>query len=174
MNKLKAMNVKRPYSVDLSAQMAVCDANFIRILQLLPSMEYGAKRDISFNNQLSVNVPPKDSLSTSIEVIESFKYTSTIRIANLPNQSLAMAGSYYRFPEMLIRMYHDAKTAEVISYQQARYFKAKYPLPNKSMYQADEKEQINFFLSEWLSFCQKEGLCSSSTLAENLPTKTAA
>ena len=82
--------------------------------------------------------------------------------------------AYYRAPEMLVRMYHDAKTAEVISFQQARFIKARYPLPNKEMYQADEKQQINFFLSEWLSFCQKEGLCSSTTLAENLPARTAA
>jgi uncharacterized protein len=168
------MNLKRPYSIDLSAQMAVCDANFIRILQLLPGMEFGAKREISFNNQLNLNLQSVNSLTTTLEVIESFKYTSTIRLANLSNQAFTKDDCYYQSPEMLIRMYHDAKTAEVISYQQARYFKAKYPLPNKSMYQADEKEQINFFLSEWLSFCQKEGLCSSSTLAENLPTKTAA
>jgi uncharacterized protein YqiB (DUF1249 family) len=169
-----SVNLKRPYSIDLSAQMAVCDANFIRILQLLPSMEIGVKRDISFNNSLNLNAQPRDSLTTTIEVIESFKYTSTIRIANLSSQSATQADSYYQPPEILIRMYHDAKTAEVISYQQARYFKAKYPLPNKSMYQADEKEQVNFFLSEWLSFCQKEGLCSFTTLAENLATKTAA
>ncbi len=171
---MKFMNVKRPYSLDLSAQMAVCDANFIRILQLLPDMEFGAKREISFNNQLNLNLQPANSLTTTLEVIESFKYTSTIKLANLSNQAFTKTDCYYQSPEMLIRMYHDAKTAEVISYQQARYFKAKYPLPNKSMYQADEKEQINFFLSEWLSFCQKEGLCSSTTLAENLPTKTAA
>ncbi|MDG2090776.1 MAG: DUF1249 domain-containing protein [Gammaproteobacteria bacterium] len=166
------MNVKRPYSIDLSAQMAVCDANFIRILQLLPSLEFGSKREISLNNQLRVQI--EDCLTTTLEVIESFKYTSTIRIANLHNQSDSNKGSYYQSPEMLIRMYHDAKTAEVISYQQARYFKAKYPLPNKGMYQADEKDQINFFLSEWLSFCKKEGLCSSVYLAENLPTRAAA
>lgn len=168
------MKLKRPYSIDLSAQMAVCDANFIRILQLLPSIEFGVKRDISFNNQLNLNSRHQASLTTTIEVIESFKYTSTIRIANLSQPSTINTDSYYQAPEMLIRMYHDAKTAEVISYQQARYFKSKYPLPNKTMYQADEKEQINFFLSEWLSFCLKEGLCSSTTLAENLATKTAA
>lgn len=168
------MNVKRPYSIDLSAQMAVCDANFIRILQLLPNLEFGTKREISFNNELSFVTPRKDSLITTLEVIESFKYTSTIRIANLSNHSATANRSYYQPPEMLIRVYHDAKTAEVVSYQQAKYFKAKYPLPNKGMYQADEKEQINFFLSEWLSFCQKEGLCSSISLAKNLPTRTAA
>ena len=166
------MNIKRTYSIDLSAQMAVCDANFIRILKLLPSLEFGGKREISYNNLLYTQA--EDYLTTILEVIESFKYTSTIRIANLHNQSIANIGSNYHPPEMLVRMYHDAKTAEVISYQQARYFKAKYSLPNKGMYQADEKDQINFFLSEWLSFCQKEGLCSGVYLAENLPTRTAA
>lgn len=168
------MNVKRPYSIDLSAQMAVCDANFIRVLQLLPNLEFGAKREISFNNELNFITSRKDSLITTLEVIESFKYTSTMRMTNLSSHSATTTSSYYQPPEMLIRMYHDAKTAEVVSYQQAKYFKAKYPLPNKSMYQADEKEQINFFLSEWLIFCQKEGLCSSISLAENLPTRTAA
>lgn len=168
------MNAKKPYSIDLSAQMAVCDANFIRILQLLPSLELGEKREISFNNQLNINVKAKRSLTTILEVIESFKYTSTIRIANIEDPPSSDSASLYQSPEMLIRMYHDAKTAEVTSYQQARYIKAKYPLPNKGMYQADEKDQINFFLSEWLSFCQKEGLCSSVSLAENLPTKSAA
>ena len=175
------MSLKKPYSIDLSAQMAVCDANFIRILQLLPNLQLGLKRDINFTSELGLNtkrVNRKTDFLTTIEVIESFKYTSTIRIVNSYDPLESELGSeteaYYQAPEMLVRMYHDAKTAEVISYQQARYFKARYPLPNKSMYQADEKEQINFFLSEWLSFCLREGLCSSASLAENLPARTAA
>lgn len=154
--------------------MAVCDANFIRILKLLPILELGVKREISFTNGLYPGIQRYGLSVTTIEVIESFKYTSTIRVAYTLNKTPANKGSHYQAPEMLVRIYHDAKTAEVISYQKARYIKASYSLPNKEMYQADEKEQINFFLSEWLSLCQKEGLCSSTTLAENLPTRTAA
>jgi uncharacterized protein YqiB (DUF1249 family) len=173
------MKLKKPYSIDLSAQMAVCDANFIRILQLLPNLRQGLKREINFSNELGLNAASSHgNFLTTIEVIESFKYTSTIRIVTSSEKLDPGSGhdkaSFYQAPEMLIRMYHDAKTAEVISYQQARYFKARYPLPNERMYQADEKEQINFFLSEWLSFCLREGLCSNASLAENLPAKTAA
>lgn len=171
------MNIKRPYSIDLSAQMAVCDANFIRILQLLPILKFGVRREISFSNALVSGPQALDLSITTLEVIESFKYTSTIRISHsLKTKALNRENnlSLYQAPEMLVRMYHDAKTAEVISFQQARFIKARYPLPNIEMYQADEKEQINFFLSEWLSFCRKEGLCTSTTLAENLPAKTAA
>ncbi|MAM69789.1 MAG: cytoplasmic protein [Gammaproteobacteria bacterium] len=162
------MNVKRSYSIDLSAQMAVCDANYIRILQLLPKLNLGVRREISFAGRLPSGYV--DDSATVIEVIEKFKYTSTVRIA----QENEYSWSLYKTPEMLIRMYHDAKTAEVISYQQVRYLKAKYELPNKNMYQADEKEQINFLLSEWLCFCRQEGLCSSTALAEKLSAKSAA
>ncbi len=135
------MNVKKPYSIDLSAQMAVCDANYIRILQILPKLSLGVRREISFANSAEQAMPRGESPTTVIEVIEKFKYTSTVRIA----QSMQSSWTLYKVPEMFIRMYHDAKTAEVISYQQVRYLKAKYELPNKEFYLADEKEQINFY-----------------------------
>ncbi len=167
------MTVKQSYSIDLSAQMAVCDANFIRILQLLPNLDLGNRREINFYQALSLSNP--SCWATVLEVVESFKYTSTIRISHIDANNVEKTSDlFFQPPEMLIRIYHDAKTAEVVSYQQARFFKAKYPLLNKNMYQADEKEQINFFLGEWLSFCQKEGMCSSTSLADNLPAKTAA
>lgn len=164
------MNLKRPYSIDLSAQMAVCDANYIRILQILPKLSMGLRREICFPPQCSYSTRPEAYPSTVIEVIERFKYTSTVRISH----SVPEAGALFKAPEMLIRMYHDAKTAEVVSYQQVRYLKAKYELPNSQMYLADEKEQINFLLSEWLIYCQSEGLCTSHALAKIMPTRTAA
>ena len=150
--------------------MAVCDANYIRVLQILPKLSPGVRLEISFADHAEQANPGKESPTTVIEVIEQFKYTSTVRMA----QNMQSSWSLYKVPEMFIRMYHDAKTAEVISYQQVRYLRAKYELPNKDFYQADEKEQINFLLSEWLSFCQKEGLCSSTALASIFPAETAA
>lgn len=164
------MAVKRPYSIDLSAQMAVCDANFIRILQLLPDLSLGARREIGLVGMTASGLQRSGAIITTLEVTECFKYTSTIRIT----QSLDQTLEHYLAPEIIVRMYHDAKTAEVVSYQQVRYLKAKYPLPNKDMYQADEKEQINFFLSEWLSFCQREGLCLQTALMGNMPAMSAA
>lgn len=164
------MNLKRPYTIDLSAQMAVCDANYIKILQILPGYGMGVRREICFTPQFSFRTKPDAYPSTVIEVIERFKYTSTVRISH----SVPASAIPFKAPEMLIRMYHDAKTSEVISYQQVRYIKARYELPNTNMYQADEKEQINFLLSEWLSYCQREGLCTSQVLAEILTTRTAA
>ena len=60
-------------------------------------------------------------------------------------------------PEMLVRIYHDASTAEVISSQGQNNFQARYPRVNRMMYHSDEKNQINVFLGEWLSLCLEVG-----------------
>lgn len=63
-------------------------------------------------------------------------------------------------------MYHDASTAEVISYQRHREFKAFYEMPNREMRAPDEKQQLNVFLAEWLKICLDEGLCLNQKLSE--------
>lgn len=139
--------------------MAVCDANYIRLLQLLPELGLNSRREIIVGSP-----SPQPGLITLIEVTEQFRYTATVRISQLSVPDW----QDYQAPEMLVRVYHDARTAEVVSYQQHRYFRAMYPLPNRQMYQADEKEQLNFFLAEWLGVCQKEGLYPQDMLAEQL------
>ncbi len=58
---------------------------------------------------------------------------------------------------MEIRLYHDARMAEVISSQDIHQVKPRYDYPNKHMHQQDEKQQINQFLNEWLHLCLEHG-----------------
>ncbi|MDT8398655.1 MAG: DUF1249 domain-containing protein [Pseudomonadales bacterium] len=148
---------KKIYSIDLSAQMAICDANYIRILKLLPGFWPGSKRSLAF--PVHGLVEPG---ITRIEVIEKFTYTSTVRISQSTQDK-----DYYEPPVMLVRMYHDASTAEVITYQNHKYFKSVYPIPNARMYHADEKQQLNHFLAEWLSLCIEKGLCAGNPVGEH-------
>jgi len=60
-------------------------------------------------------------------------------------------------PRMTIRLYHDARMAEVISSQDVRQVKPRYDYPNVQMHQQDEKQQINQFLNEWLHLCLHQG-----------------
>ena len=60
-------------------------------------------------------------------------------------------------PRMSIRLYHDARMAEVISSQDIFQVKPRYDYPNKNMHQQDEKQQINQFLNEWLHLCLEHG-----------------
>lgn len=158
------MKVKN-YTIDLSEQMAVCDANYIRLLKLLGNPRSLNRRVVAFPHL--GHVSRREQISVCLEVMENFKYTSTIRISQQLVASKAKdldALSHYNAPEMIVRVYHDAKTAEVTSYQNHKYFKAVYPVPNPSMYQCDEKEQLNLFLAEWLNLCINEGLSNPAEL----------
>jgi len=138
--------------------MAVCDANYIRLLKLLGKARVQNPRRLINLPQLG-NTDSPEQLTVCLEVLEDFKYTSTIVIRQLVASSDVQKESfYYNAPEMVVRVYHDAKTAEVVSFQNHKYFKAIYSVPNQFMYQRDEKEQLNLFLAEWLNLCINEGL----------------
>jgi uncharacterized protein YqiB (DUF1249 family) len=175
---------RHKYTIDLIKQMAECDANYIRLLKLVPQLS--AYQDKSFLDYL---LPEKDSadkkkqelgqyssepekileglftefciadlrnqngkVTVEIKILEAFKYTTTLEI--IQKQELK---EWMTNPSMLVRAYHDASTAEVISYQGHKNFKSRYFQPNKKMYQSDEKIQINAFLGEWLSHCLEVG-----------------
>ena len=98
-------------------------------------------------------------ITTLIKNAEAFKYTNTLQIIQKPALT-----ELIKSPIMLVRIYHDASTAEVISSQGHKNFQARYPIFNPKMYHADEKKQINLFLGEWLSLCLREGRSSKLSL----------
>lgn len=175
---------KSSYSVDLIKQMAECDANYIRLLKLVPQLQ--AYRDNSFAEMAMLensshdralidelqnsNEPEKlleglfvefciadetsfgGKVTVEIEIVEAFKYTTTLEIRQKPVLEKWMTN-----PSMLVRAYHDASTAEVISYQGHRNLQPRYEQPNAKMYHSDEKMQVNRFLGEWLTHSLKVG-----------------
>lgn len=168
------------YSIDLIKQMAVCDANYIRLLKLLPQLAAYLDRSFashaaadsrpSASEQCSEHEPEKllegisrefciadleemdGKVSVEIKILEAFKYTTTLEIIQKP-----VLRKWMTNPSMLVRVYHDASTAEVVSYQGHRNLAPRYSQPNPKMYHADEKMQVNQFLGEWLSHCLKVG-----------------
>ena len=164
---------KNVYSIDLIKQMAECDANYIRLLRLLPVLAAHRQRDYSqvpsSLAQRPANAAPEKALeglsfvftlaeleaepvSVEIKILEAFKYTTTLEIVQRP-----VVREWMTNPSMLIRVYHDASTAEVVSYQGHRNLEARYAQPNPKMYQSDEKSQVNRFLGEWLTHCLDVG-----------------
>lgn len=97
-----------------------------------------------------------DFLSYSIVVNEVTRYTSLVTMtqdATIGGQHL----SKYLRPKMVIRLYHDARLAEVIANQDVRQVKPRYDYPNKAMHLPDEKQQMNIFLKEWLQLSLQLG-----------------
>jgi uncharacterized protein YqiB (DUF1249 family) len=99
-----------------------------------------------------------NSLNYQIQILDTAPYTTTIRM----EQKGATAA--YLKPQMDVRLYHDARMAEVMSSQHAGAFKPAYPYPNADMRQRDEKERVNCFLAEWLVFCLKHRQTVSSNI----------
>lgn len=66
------------------------------------------------------------------------------------------AGSW--LPPLLarVRLYHDARVAEVVEMQQCR-LQARYAYPNPAMHLPDEKLQTNRLFGEWLQHCLRFG-----------------
>ena len=137
---------KSLYNVDLSAHLAECELNYVRLLQLLPGM----REDTGERQQIRrVALSQGEHLLgvLALEVLETCPYTSTIEVRQ--EHSLY----WLPVPRLEGRVYHDARMAEVVGTQSARRFHGIYPYPNAAMHQPDEKTQLNLFLGEWLSHC---------------------
>ncbi len=134
--------------------MAECDANYMRLVTLFRNWQ---KHD-QCRFQLGDDRAATD---VTLEVIERNPYTTLWRIVQTPSaetRAPLAAFHWHPKPTMTIRLYHDAKSAEVVEYQNMRHFRPVYEYPNAKMHQPDEKFQLNRLLSEFLSLCLSRGV----------------
>lgn len=135
------------YRPNLSSLMNLCEVNYMMLLRLLADKEEAGESCQFFIS---------DFLSYRIVVNEVTRYTSLITMS----QDAVVHGcklSQFMSPKMVIRLYHDARMAEVISNQDVRQVKPRYQYPNTKMHLPDEKQQINLFLKEWLQLSLQLG-----------------
>lgn len=126
---------KRRYQPNVSEFLALCGRNYHKIQVWLPqNVEAGSKW------QVTGHVGQLDVL-----LIENTQYTQLIELSR-PVQ----AGDFVNQPKVLVRVYHDAQLAEVLSSQQIYRLYPVYDYPNPKMHQRNEKYQINAFLEELL------------------------
>ena len=85
-----------------------------------------------------------------IEILERCRYTTSLRLVQ---EDVSLKASTC----MDVRLYHDARMAEVLSFQGVGKLRASYQYPNDRMLQRDEKALCNEFLADWLSYCLKFG-----------------
>jgi hypothetical protein len=94
-----------------------------------------------------------------LDVKEDHRYTSVIELSVAPREG----GTPGLNLTMTVRMYHDARVAEVVDCSGYGRFEPEYRYPNQRMLQRDEKRQINQLLGEWLDFFVRR---SGSRVAE--------
>lgn len=147
------VNRKKKYQPNLVSLMSLCANNYFLLLKVQADQTQLDEQRHFFIN---------DYLAYKITVNEITRYTSLITFEQkiLDNNTLPSV----LHPRMVIRLYHDARMAEVISSQDIHQVKPRYDYPNEQMHQQDEKQQINQFLNEWLHLCLHQGQVKVSLL----------
>jgi uncharacterized protein YqiB (DUF1249 family) len=147
----KAVNNQgnKSYRPNLVSLMTLCANNYMLLLKILAD-----KSVVGETRHFFIS----DFLAYSVTVKEVTRYTSVISFEqdslNLPTpHSIPNIVANAFHPRMTIRLYHDARVAEVLSTQDIRQVKPRYEYPNTQMHQQDEKQQTNQFLNEWLHLC---------------------
>lgn len=140
---------QRKYVPHLPSILATCENNYICMLKLLPDCD-----SVNLSYQFEVS----EQLKYVINIIESTRYTSTLTMSQRASNS-----PQFLQPSMTIRLYHDAKVAEVIEAQRTARLEPVYDYPNIKMHMRNEKFMVNVFLAEWLHFCLTQVSNTSST-----------
>jgi len=170
--------MRKRYSIDLSAHMAECDANYARMRALAPALcapadgqkgagvaskpEWAGSAD---SCEFALDMPG-NRVELLVELVERSKYTTLVRFTQLADKDARLvqqvAGMQLDLapPTMLIRLYHDARSAEVVEVRNETRFKEVYEYPNPKMRSRDEKAQVNRFLGEYLAMCLRYGLAA--------------
>lgn len=147
---------KERYKVDLPLQMAECETNYVRLSKLLVNNQLPA-----LQNEFRFMVARGEQHWLHLlRVIERSPYTTTLELSRT---ALDTSSNWLKMPKLTLRMYHDAKLAEVLAWEGHKRLRPRYDYPNQAMYQNDEKYQLNRFLGEWLTVCLEHGLSADAS-----------
>jgi len=175
--------MRKRYSMNLSAHMAECDANYARLQALAPALcapapsqtnQTGGDAEVVDAGESDVGADfrefgldmPGSRVELLVELVERSRYTTLVRFTQhgpdiaVADPELARMQLNLAPPTMLIRLYHDARSAEVVEVRNETRFKEVYEYPNPKMRSRDEKAQVNRFLGEYLAMCLRYGLAA--------------
>ncbi len=127
---------------DLPALMELYELNYIQLRQLIPDVELVADQAVS---------RVEGGLDLHLSVRERARYTTTLHLSYSFDEGATLA------PDILVRLYHDAQAAEVLSRGKGRggsgsgfdRFRHDYPI--------EARWRVNRFLHKWLGFCLRHG-----------------
>lgn len=143
-------SIARSHREDLTDLHALCDANYRRVLSVFPDYEHSNHRQFTAG-----------SANITIDVIDRGRYTTSLRIA-LTGVLPAPLGVH----SVEMRVYHDARMAEVIGFQSRRTGAPRHRYPNPQMLQRNEKLSQNQFAGDLLAFCLSDGRATDMNLPE--------
>ncbi len=162
------------YTVDLAAMHALYEWNYARLQKLLRGA--GAHERIGMMSPLEYAWSPEmpatvaDTAMTGepaegllagngvqpvlqLARVERTRYTETWRLAQM-TQTMPWCPEL----DMEVRIYHDARMADVLRFQTARRIPAIVPAAHAGGWRVNEKQLVNQFLGDCLQHCLSHGL----------------
>jgi len=126
--------------------MVMYEENYQALARLIPDMAVDT----------AILSSSRDLPDLHMEVVERGKYTLTIAFLHVLEESEIVPDMYLK-----VKIYHDARVAEVLTYQNKTGFARIYTYPNSKIRYPIEKRRVNQFLSEWLAYCASKGYRST-------------
>lgn len=150
---------KKRYRVDLPDLITQGEKNYMRLMRLM--------RALGEADQVRLQVGEQGEHSVTLRVLERCPYTTEVSLQQDKLHSL-LAGSC-----LTVRLYHDARLAEVIEASQFSRVPARHDYPNRAMHQRNEKQQWSHFLGEWLRHVLDHGRANNDLWCERVGARNA-
>ena len=126
------------------ALMSLYEENYVRFNQLVSGLPDAGRQSLSQRT---------NDVDLYLQILERYKYTTTV----LLTYRLQCEKGEVSTPDMKIRLYHDARQAEVMSCccRDSRHYGW---LERDSCHSVIEwRWRMNHFLFKWLNYCLKSG-----------------
>lgn len=143
--------MKKPYVPDIRAFGSLCEINYRRFFKLFPGLE--SRQPLSVPDRVTLDLRRDDrepvhlgEITARLEQMGPYTHTVYLR-------QVSSGGRWLNDPRFEVRLYHDARMAEVVKVGSIRVADGFHEYPNHKMHLPDEKHQLNRFLAEWLQFC---------------------
>ncbi len=128
----------------------ICESNFQKLFCLIPDL-------CSFKKHATGNTENKPTLY--VNIIERSKHTLTVELSHCFNHNLENLME----PAIKIRIYLDARIAEVLRDYKRTDVSQVFKDPGQSVEIMNYKWRLNYFLQKWLDHCLQTNYQFQST-----------
>ncbi|MEY1660959.1 DUF1249 domain-containing protein [Isoalcanivorax beigongshangi] len=143
MTQARSPRALRRYRVNLRELMTQCETNYAYLTRI--------QALLGDDDSLSLALGEPGAGRVVIRVLERSPYTTLLALEQDRQHALMPSA------RLDVRLYHDARSAEVVAVAPYRQVPARHDYPNSAMHQRDEKLQWNRFLSDWLRHVLAQG-----------------
>jgi uncharacterized protein YqiB (DUF1249 family) len=124
--------------------MTLYESNYIKLHALASAFDWPADALVSSS--------PRDN-DLHAEIIRREPYTTTMRLTYWFDDAAAPAAD----PDLIVRIYHDARLVEAVSSREAHHHAKLRELATSNSAELDRRWRLNMLLNKWLDYLFEVG-----------------